>query len=126
MVVAFLMLGFILGLIDPVSRIAEKIASAYEAKQKAVTDQEKIRAEENIKTLEARRDVLIAESGQKINAFIRAGFALPFVIYNAKLVVWDKVLGLGATDGLSTELFQVEIACISFYFLYDIASRFKR
>ena len=55
-----------------------------------------------------------------------AGFALPFVIYNAKLVLWDKVLGLGSTDGLSAELFQVELACIGFYFLYDIAARFKR
>jgi len=120
------MLGFLIGLIDPVSKIAGKIAEAYAAKQRAVTDQEKIHADEQIKTLEARRDVLIAESGSKINAFIRAGFALPFVLYNAKLIIWDKMLELGATDPLSKELFQVELACIGFYFLYDITARLKR
>jgi hypothetical protein len=30
------------------------------------------------------------------------------------------------TDGLSAELFQVELACIGFYFLYDITARFRR
>lgn len=120
------MLGFLLGLIDPLSRITGKIADAYAEKQKAQTDQEKIAADERVKTLEARRAVLVAESGTKLNGFIRAGFALPFVIYNAKLVIWDKVLGLGVTDPLSAELFQVELACIGFYFLYDITARLKR
>lgn len=120
------MLGAILGLLDPVSRIASKIAEAYVARQNAETDRQRIAADEQIKTLEARRAVLVAESGTKINAFVRAGFALPFVIYNAKLVIWDKVLGLGVTDPLSRDLFQVELACIGFYFLYDTVARLKR
>lgn len=120
------MLGAILAFFNPLAKIAEKIADARIASIHAATDKEKIAAEERVKSLEARRDVLAAESGSRINAMIRAGFALPFVIYNAKLVLWDKVLGLGATDGLSAELFQVELACIGFYFLYDITARFKR
>ena len=120
------MLSIILGLVNPLGTIAGKIADAYAARQQAQTDTERIHADERIKTLEARRDVLIAESGSRLNTFIRAGFALPFVLYNAKLVLWDKVLGLGATDGLSPELFQIELACIGFYFLYDITARFKR
>lgn len=120
------MLSFILGLIDPVSRILGKIADARVEHAKAQTDQERIKANERIETLQARRDVLIAESGTRINGFIRAGFALPFVAYNIKLIVWDKMLGWGVTDGLSAELFQVELACIGFYFLYDIAARLKR
>lgn len=109
-----------------IGTIATKLAAAYEARGNAATDREKIAAGERIKTLEARRDVLVAEAGSPLNAFIRAGFALPFVIYNAKLVIWDKVLGLGATDGLSPELFQIELAAIGFYFLYDVAARLKR
>lgn len=120
------MFGFLLGLIDPVSRIVGKIADAKVAMANAETDREKIAAGERVKGLEARRDVLTAEAGTKLNGFIRAGFALPFVIYNGKLVLWDKVLAMGSTDPLSTELFQIELACISFYFLYDIAARLKR
>lgn len=120
------MLGILLGLINPIASITGKIADARVEMAKAETDQERIHAQERVNTLEARKAVLIAESGSRINALIRAGFALPFVIYNAKLVLWDKVLGLGSTDGLSAELFQVELACIGFYFLYDIAARFRR
>lgn len=117
----------LLGLLDPISRIAGKLADAKVELAKAETDEERVRAKERVDTLELRRAVLVAEaSGSRLNSFIRAGFALPFVIYNAKLVVWDKVLGLGTTDGLSAELFQVEVACIGFYFLYDITARFTR
>jgi hypothetical protein len=120
------MLAFLFGLIDPISRIAGKIADVKVAQATALTDREKIHADERLKTLETRRDVMIAESGSRMNAFIRAGFALPFVFYNAKLVLWDKVLALGSTDSISPELFQIELACIGFYFLYDITARFKR
>lgn len=109
-----------------IGTIANKIVAAYETRAKAETDTQRIAANERIKTLEARRDVMVAEAGSPVNSFIRAGFALPFVIYNAKLVIWDKVLGWGTTDGLSNELFQIELACIGFYFLYDVAARLKR
>lgn len=122
------MLSFLIGLINPISRIAEKIADVKVEQAKALTDQERIRADERIKTLEARRDVLVAEGGTRFNALIRAGFALPFVIYNAKLILWDKIImdGTVKTDPLSPELYQVELACIGFYFLYEAVSRFRR
>lgn len=120
------MLSFLLSLVNPLSAIADKIAAAYLAKQKAQTDQEKIAADERIKALEARRDVMLAEAGQRTNGLIRAGFALPFLIYNAKLVLWDKVLSLGSTDPLSAELMQIQMICIGFYFLHSIVDRIKR
>jgi hypothetical protein len=123
------MFGFLLSLINPLSRIAGKIADVKVEQAKAATDQERIRAEERVKTLEARRAVMVAESGSRLNAMMRAGFALPFVVYNGKLVLWDKVLGDltgGRTDPLSPELFQVEMACIGFYFLYEVAARWRR
>jgi hypothetical protein len=95
---------------------------------KAATDQERIHAQERVDTLEARKAVLIAESGSRVNGLIRAGFALPFVIYNIKLVLWDKIVmaGQATTDPLSAELYQVELACIGFYFLYEVTARLRR
>lgn len=123
------MLGLLFSLVNPIASIVGKIADAKVELAKAQTDTERVHAQERVETLQAKRDIMIAEAGGPygwVNAWIRAGFALPFVIYNGKLVLWDKVLGWGSTDALSTELFQIEIACISFYFLYDITSRFKR
>lgn len=106
--------------------LVQSLADAYKAKQQAATDQEKIAADERINRINAMRDVQRAEAGSPINSWVRAGFAMPFVIYNAKLVLWDKVLGLGSTDPLSAELFQIELACISFYFLHQIATALRR
>jgi hypothetical protein len=120
------MIALMLGLIDPISRIAGKIADYKIAAQNATTDRARIEAEERASALEAKRDVMVAESGSRINLFIRAGFALPFVIYNAKLVIWDKVLALGSTDPLSPELYNVQLATIGFYFLHSIVARVVR
>lgn len=39
-----------------------------------------------------------------------------FVIYVWKVVVWDKVLGLGTTDALSTEMSQWAMTILAAYF----------
>lgn len=116
----------LLPFINPLASITGKIADAKIELAKSQSDKDRIASEERVKTLEARRDVLVSEAGSGVNTFIRAGYALPFVIYNAKLVLWDKVLALGSTDALSPELFQVELACLGFYCLSDIASRWRR
>jgi hypothetical protein len=101
-------------------------ATAYEAKQRAATDKEKIAADERIKTLEAKRDVLVAEGGSRLNTIMRAGFGIPPMIYLGKLYLWDKVLGFGATDPLSPELWNVLWTVVGFYFLDQIAGRVTR
>jgi hypothetical protein len=107
--------------------VADKLADAYKAKQAAATDSERIEADARIRALEAQRDVLVSESaGGGLQALIRPLFALPFVIYNFKLVVWDKVLGWGATDPLSAELFRIEMLVIGAYFLGRSAEKVVR
>ncbi len=123
------MISFLLGLVNPLSQVITEIAKAKIAAENAKTDQERIHSEERIRALQGRRDVLVAEApGSHINAYMRAGFALPFLIYNAKLILWDKLLmaGTTSTDPLSTELYQVEMACIGFYFLYEATARLLR
>jgi hypothetical protein len=117
--------AILLGLIDPVARITEQIVKARALTLDAATQQEKIRSEERVKSLEARRDVLIAESGSRINSLVRLGFALPFLAYNGKLVVWDKILGLGSTDPLSEHLMMIEGLTLSFYFMHDIVRTWR-
>lgn len=107
-------------ILDPVGRIGELIARARLQEVNAGTDRERIAAQERTRALELRRDSLVLDPFAPL---VRMGFALPFVLYNAKLVLWDKVLGWGATDPLSDHLVTVELACIGFYFLHSIFSR---
>ncbi len=48
---------------------------------------------------------------------VQIAWALPFVIYNGKLILWDKVLELGATDPLSPELYTLQSVIVGFFFL---------
>jgi hypothetical protein len=112
-----------------IGSIADRIASAYEAREKAKTDKDKIAAEERIRTLEARRDVLIGESSSRVNTLMRAAIATPVAAILWKIFVYDKALGQwtgGTTDALSPELWNVVTIVIGFYFLSETASTVMR
>lgn len=116
-------LSFILGLMDPVEKITTAIVKARADSLNAQTEQEKIEAQERIATLQARRDVLVAEAGvSRANMIVRALLAGPVIIILWKLYVWDKAFGQwtgGHTGGLSDQLWHVIMIEIGFYFLYE-------
>lgn len=77
--------------------LASEIREAYESKLRAQTTEAKLEADETIKRLEAHRDVLLAEQKRGMTSWIRPAFASLVLIYWAKLIVWDTVLGWGST-----------------------------
>jgi len=95
--------------------IATQLARAYTARDNAATDADRIKADVTIKQLEARQASLA--SGGWITATVQALWALPFIIYAWKLVVWDKVLAWGATDALGDTMGSVMVTIVGFYFL---------
>lgn len=109
-----------------IGTLTTKIAAAKADVETAQTERQRIQAEERVKALEARRDVMIAEGGSPINAMIRATFALPVALYYGKIFLWDKVLALGATDPLSENLTEVAMIIIGFYFLAEGAAQMAR
>jgi hypothetical protein len=107
--------------------VVKELAAAYRARESAKTDVERIAADERIKVLEAKQAVLVTEAGSGgFASWIRPLFALPFVIYLWKLVVWDKVLGMGATDPLSPQLADIMMLVIGAYFLGRTAEKVTR
>jgi hypothetical protein len=116
----------LLGLADPIARIAGRIADARIAATQAATDKERIEQEERVKALEARRDVLRAESDGRVNGVVRALLAAPVVVFLWKVIIWDKVLALGTTDDLSENLWYVTMMVLGFYYLHWTVGRLKR
>lgn len=116
-------LKFLTGFSDAITSIGRAISDAKIAGINAKTQEEKIAADERVKTLEARRDVLVADSSQsKANIYVRTFIALPIGILFWKIFVWDKAFGQwtsGRTDALSPELWDVIKVVIGFYFLYE-------
>lgn len=84
------------------------LINAYKAKLDASNIKDRIAADLAAKEIEAEitarkqaSAIIIAEQGRWYTAIIRPLLALPVIIYLWKVVVWDKVMGLGATDPLT-------------------------
>lgn len=48
----------------------------------------------------ARVGALNVIAGSKVLLFLTVGFALPFMVYEAKVVIWDTCLGWGVTPAI--------------------------
>lgn len=115
-----MLLGLIPGLFTTVNGITNAIANERIAGLNATTDQERIASQERVNTLQARKEVLLANSGNPFTKFIMFGFGVGPLILLTKIYVWDKAFGQwtsGHTDRLDDNLWWIIIAQIGFYFL---------
>lgn len=84
------------------------LINAYKARLEASNTRDRIAADLAVKEIEAeiaaRKEasaIIMAEQGRWYTAVIRPLLALPIIIYLWKVIVYDKVLGLGTTDPLT-------------------------
>jgi len=84
------------------------LINAYKAKLDAANTQGRIASDLAAKEIEAEIEarkqasaIIIAEQGRWYTAVIRPLLAAPVIIYFWKVIVWDKVLGWGATDPIT-------------------------
>ena len=102
---------------------AKAALDAYRAKLTAGNTSERIAAELAARELsveqrerELTTQVMLAEQGRWYTALPRPLFAFAFVIYVWKVVVWDKVLGLGTTTALPDDVGQWAMIVLTAYF----------
>lgn len=117
-----LILSFLSG---PITNISKDLKDAYKAKLDAKNDSERLAAEERINLLEARKTVILSAQSDPWERFVRIAFAVPFILYISKILVWDKVLSLGVTDNLSPDFWQLLYIVVGGYFLDTVIRRFK-
>ena len=84
------------------------LINAYKAKLDASNTRDRIAADlaaheiqAEIEARTAASAVIIAEQGRWYTAMIRPLLAFPLIIYVWKVIVWDKVLGMGSTDPIT-------------------------
>lgn len=122
------MFAFLLKLLGggAIGTIAEELRKANADRLNAQNDQQRIDADRAIAALEAKRDVLVAESNSPINKFVRAAIAAPTIVLLWKVEVYDKALGEwtgGHTDAIPSDLWTVVTVVLSFYFVTDWLKR---
>ncbi len=99
------------------TNLVEQLGDLYLRRQEAKDDKEQLQLDAQIKVLELQAVALANEQKHWATAWIRPSFALIVWLYYAKILVWDKVLGWGATDDLNETQFYVASAVIGAYFL---------
>lgn len=65
---------------------------------------------------ELSQQLVVAEQGNWLARLVRPLFALPFVVYTWKIVVWDKVLAWGSTDPLGADMASLMTTIVAAYF----------
>jgi len=83
---------------------------------------------------EVNAQVVIAEQGNWMTRWVRPVWAMPFIAFTWKVVVWDKMLGWGATDPLDPRMWSVFMLMVGAYYggrsaekvATTIAGAFKR
>lgn len=109
-----------------IGAIGKELRLAQKQKLDAKNESERIAADQNIETLKARRDVLMSEAKSAWNVVFRTALAAPFALFVWKVVVYDKILGLGVTDDLSPDMWNLMMVVYGFYFVYETAVLFKK
>lgn len=86
------------------SLIAGPLVDAYKARLAAGNEHDRMAADLAAKEIEARRAIVVASLSHWFTALPIVTISMTFALYIAKLVVWDKMLGLGSTDPLTGDL----------------------
>ena len=97
--------------------ITSSLQEAYEAKLRAETSEAKLEADKYIAHLQAQQSILLAEQRRALTAWIRPALAVPVVVYEWKLIIWDTVLGLGVTPDPGEIVGWIVITVIGAYML---------
>lgn len=106
-------------IIDSITKEKVKLADAK-------TEQQKIESKERIDILERKKEIILNSQANKIGEWVRVAWALPFIIYVWKLLLWDKVLGWGITDSLSPTLDYILWTVLGGYFVLGVTDKFTR
>lgn len=128
-------LGIIPSALNTVDGITKAISNERIAATNAKTEQERIAAQERAVALQAKRDLMIAESmHSNVNVYIRSFMALGPGVFLLKIFLLDKVIGpffgcvgnipiqgcaMFVTDPLDVNLWDVVKVILGFYFLYE-------
>lgn len=127
-------LTFLTGLSGTVGKVSDNIKELEIKREQTKSDTQIKEIDAQIDNMHDRKDVLVAEAGNRINQVMRSLLAVGPILYVFKYYAIDKVIGsiagcagpagsdascwLFRTDGLNVEMAAVMTACLAFFFLW--------
>lgn len=105
--------------------VMSQLSKERERLADAKTEADRINSQERIEVLEAKKEVIIQSQGNRLGEVVRLLWAIPFILYVWKLVLWDKVFGYGSTDSLGPILEYILWTVLGGYFILGVTDKFK-
>jgi hypothetical protein len=107
-------LNFLLG--GGLAAIGKTLVDLYSKKQDTLTNADRLLADVTAKEIDANAKLLVAEQGNWMTRWVRPAWAAPFVLFTWKIVVYDKMMGLGSTDALDPNMWNLMMVIGGAYF----------
>jgi len=117
---------WLLQLINPITAITKQIGEARAALEKEQNTERRIQLEGEVAALNAQQSVLISTQQFFLNRLMRFLIAFPIAFILWKLFIWDKALGLGSTDSISQDLWDILKIVVGGYFLTNVVERWRK
>lgn len=117
---------WLLKLIDPISAITREIGNTRVKLAQEQNTERRIKLEGEVAALNAQQSVLIATQQFFLNRLMRFLIAFPVAFVLWKLFIWDKALGLGSTDALGQDLWDILKIVVGGYFLTNVVDRWRK
>jgi len=105
------------GIFKAFSNITTTIEQMQQNRLNAKNNEDRVRLEGDIALLNTQREIYKAELSNKRTSWVRPSFCFLFFIYLAKIIIYDKILELGATDPLSPQLEYIMFGFLGVYFV---------
>lgn len=105
--------------------VMSQLSKERERLADAKTEADRINSQERIEVLEAKKEVIIQSQSNRLGEVVRLLWAIPFILYVWKLVLWDKVFGYGTTDSLGPILEYILWTVLGGYFILGVTDKFK-
>lgn len=80
----------------------------------------------HIDIIKAQEDLLKAGTHDQGTRWLQYLFGYPLGFYYAKIIVWDKILGLGSTDPLKGDVSTYSLWIVGFLFLHSTVTEWGR
>lgn len=122
-----MLLGLIPGLFTTINGVTNAITNEKIAALNAKTDQDRIAAEERVTSLQAQRDVLIADSAHSnVDMWMRTIIASGPAFILCKIFFYDETGNGETVIPIDSPLWYVIMTVIGFYFLHSMSSTWAK
>lgn len=105
--------------------LMRELNRAFASERDAATEEKRVEAETARKRIQAHVEVQRTTLGNVYGQLMQNYITAIFAAYDTKIIIYDKMLGLGVTDDLSDNFWYIHMMVYGSYFINYGVKKFK-